>query len=398
MPEAAQLSVQTFERWTVALTDGERLRLRATIVEHLLRCRPSGKRVEAYDVRDEAAILLGSVLNWFALFRSLLLAILLVAQVCVFSDPTEAKIPWPEYPGERIGVIDSDKSGFCGSVEHVAIDDISPQPKEAIGRRHGGSFAGLDHQLVVREIGDTELMRFASRYYDQVIEHRQLLIDGLYWRSGGYRVTKADPRYEGGRAPVIGEMDRHVIGLRHAIDIRGDSLDSRAQVDITRVNEGPVDIYCGLDVLGRGFGGIFGRVGGYLGMRERSLHIPGLLFGRAARNTDSNLGLRELPVRFRFGLPYQRFGSAPEASGVPREDPSNSGQCAGDVDHPPFGRRVIALLVGVIGGCWLSALGGRCGQRGLMSATLSAAGILLLFGGVAIWLLNGFRRSWGWWL
>lgn len=72
----------------------------------------------------------------------------------------------------------------------------------------------------------------------------------------------------------------------------------------------------------------------------------------------------------------------------------------GQVDEPPFARRIIVSLVAFFGGFALYADGWRRLDKGVTrfgSYARIGLGLLGVVVGLGLWLSSGFRWSWGWW-
>ena len=114
---------------------------------------------------------------------------------------------------------------------------------------------------------------------------------------------------------------------------------------------------------------------------------------------DRNISA-QLPSGGIFRTAHQLSRRSPQFCGVESERQSNNSQSAGDIDNPPFWRRMIASLFGFIAG-WVIYDGGlRCfydGRRTL-GRCLSVFGVLLILASCTLWLCNGVRSTWGWWL
>lgn len=94
------------------------------------------------------------------------------------------------------------------------------------------------------------------------------------------------------------------------------------------------------------------------------------------------------------------FGGSPQTSCIKSQEESDNGQRAGDIDHPPFRRRIFSTLVGLVSGFYLydRGLGYFYDHRKPLSYIFITVGIFLVMSSIGLWLCSGFRWSWGWWI
>lgn len=99
---------------------------------------------------------------------------------------------------------------------------------------------------------------------------------------------------------------------------------------------------------------------------------------------------------------FHRFNGLLEAASLQSKDnglhKSDERQGSGDVDGPPFGRRLAILFGGALCGLILQILGwdNFDKNRKILGATLLGGGVLFALFGFGLWWLTCFRWSWGW--
>ena len=78
---------------------------------------------------------------------------------------------------------------------------------------------------------------------------------------------------------------------------------------------------------------------------------------------------------------------------------SDKRQDGSNVNKPPFGRRIVIVVICFFGGFNMLGRGLDYGyrRRKVLAILFESIGILMVFGSVSLWLSNGFRWSWGWW-
>jgi hypothetical protein len=91
-------------------------------------------------------------------------------------------------------------------------------------------------------------------------------------------------------------------------------------------------------------------------------------------------------------LPVRRADHHDENHSL-KEGTPNSGSPNNDI--PPFGRRFLLMVLGVVGGLILAS-NAPDDDRVLLGAACIGGGCLLIAAGFGLWLLNGFPATWGW--
>lgn len=89
-----------------------------------------------------------------------------------------------------------------------------------------------------------------------------------------------------------------------------------------------------------------------------------------------------------------------QSGGIDHQTQSGQGKRGGQIDKPPFGRRVVMVLLCFVGGLYLYDRGLEKFYDGwLFSGRASIGlGLGLIVGSVGLWLASRFRWSWGWWV
>ena len=111
-----------------------------------------------------------------------------------------------------------------------------------------------------------------------------------------------------------------------------------------------------------------------------------------ANTFNSNVG-----SQFIFGGFLSR---RPQVTSKNGQHEGNNSENSRDINKPPFRRRIIASLFMFFGGFWIYAKGWYYfyEQRKGLGTALIYGGIFMLLSGVGLWLMTGFRWSWGWYL
>lgn len=117
--------------------------------------------------------------------------------------------------------------------------------------------------------------------------------------------------------------------------------------------------------------------------------------GRIVRHFDVRAQLRSSGVS---SFENQSSRSAPQESCKDSEAKGNQSQGNSGAREPPIERRFFVMLVMLVSGLCFAFRGGECfyDKRRLLSAAYVWSGVLLCFGGLGVWFLNVFPRTWGW--
>ncbi len=108
----------------------------------------------------------------------------------------------------------------------------------------------------------------------------------------------------------------------------------------------------------------------------------------------------QLPFGGGFRTSYEVIGSPPKICCETDQYKSDNRKGAGDVNEPPFWRRIPVSLFLLFGGFYFQDRGWGYFYSGRKryGRLIVCSGTVITLCGVALWLCSGFRWSWGWWI
>ena len=120
----------------------------------------------------------------------------------------------------------------------------------------------------------------------------------------------------------------------------------------------------------------------------------------AIGNSERVFHFTSLPIGSSFSVFTKLNGSPIQLTSIDSQSERNSSQSSSNINQPPFTRRIVAAIFGFIGGFYLYDRGLRYfyDRRKFFGSALISLGIFLVLSSLCLWLFNGFRWSWGWWI